>query len=66
MYAPPDSTDHHCPACGNKMILASRLPEVGSVPELQTYRCGVCSTAVTLEVGKFAKKYEGKTPLKRD
>jgi hypothetical protein len=45
------------------MVLTGRLPQISHVPELQIFRCSFCSTAMTLEVGKFARKTREKPRL---
>ncbi len=36
-----------CPHCGKPMRLARTIPGIGGLPELYTFSCRECGTAVT-------------------
>jgi uncharacterized Zn finger protein len=39
----------HCTCDGEGLTLVSRVPRVGAMPELYTYRCEACGHVETLE-----------------
>ncbi len=40
-------TAPNCPTCGNRMFLFQAIPQVGSLPELRTYKCEECGVRKT-------------------
>jgi len=56
-YEPGRPQERFC--CGERMKLVNFVPRIGAYPELQTYQCGKCHNAETIEVewkGFFPKK----------
>lgn len=45
----PNPLKPYCSRCHRYMILVRRVPRLGALPELDTYRCTVCGDVVTVE-----------------